>query len=101
MRQVGQQVDALETQVRDLDEQLQEILLALPNLPRPDVPVGEGEEGNVVVRQEGEVPSFSFTIGASQCANTGLSVIIDRNCQVSPWSVEAYSTGRARDRQAL
>ena len=61
MRQVGQQVDALETQVRDLDEQLQEILLALPNLPRPDVPVGAGEEGNVVLRQVGEVPSFSFT----------------------------------------
>ena len=48
MREVGQQIDALEQETKGLDERIHSILLELPNLPRPDVPPGLSEEENVV-----------------------------------------------------
>jgi len=36
-------------------------MLSVPNVPASDVPVGKNETDNQVVRQEGEIPKFSFT----------------------------------------
>ncbi len=60
MREVGQQIDALEQEVKTLEEQTHAILLELPNLPRPDVPLGLSEAENIVVRQWGEAQSLDF-----------------------------------------
>ncbi len=60
MRQVGQRISELEGQSRDLDAQIHEILLGLPNLPRPAVPPGLGEEDNVEIRTWGEPPVLDF-----------------------------------------
>ncbi len=60
MRRVGQRIAELEQEARELDEQVHEILLGLPNLPRPNVPPGLSEEDNVEVRTWGEIPSFDF-----------------------------------------
>ena len=61
MRQVGEQISHLEGQVKDLDEQLNAILMGLPNLPLSDVPKGLGETANAVIRQWGEPRIFDFT----------------------------------------
>jgi seryl-tRNA synthetase len=60
MRRVGDRIDELERQTRELDQNIHQILLGLPNIPRPDVPAGVGEEGNRVVRHWGEPRSFDF-----------------------------------------
>ena len=51
---------ALERGARDVTKRLTGLLAAVPNIPSPDVPVGACEEGNVVIRQWGEKPSFDF-----------------------------------------
>ena len=61
MRRVRERVDRLEQQARELEEGINTILLGLPNIPLPDVPPGEGEEENVVVRRWGEPRRFDFT----------------------------------------
>ncbi len=61
MREAGEKVSQLEAQVRDLEEQINGILLGLPNLPLPQVPQGEDETANILVRNWGEPPSFDFT----------------------------------------
>ena len=61
MREVGQQIDALEQESHSLEERIHAILMELPNLPRPDVPPGLSEEANIVVRQWGEPHSPDFT----------------------------------------
>ena len=61
MRQVGERLKVLDEQVRTLDEQLRGLMLTLPNLPGDDVPDGEDESGNVIVRQEGTPRAFDFT----------------------------------------
>jgi seryl-tRNA synthetase len=57
---IGERLDALEVQLRDVEADLRSLLLQIPNLPAEDVPEGPDETGNVVVRQWGQPPTFSF-----------------------------------------
>jgi seryl-tRNA synthetase len=50
----------LEEEVRRLDEQLEELLLQVPNIPQPSVPIGRDESSNVVLRSWGEAKGFDF-----------------------------------------
>ena len=61
MRQVGDEIHRLEMEAQEREQQINAILMALPNLPLPDVPLGESEEDNVEVRRWGESPTFDFT----------------------------------------
>ncbi len=54
------EIQNLEEVVRRLDEQLEQLLLQVPNIPQPDVPVGRDENDNVLVRSWGEPKTFSF-----------------------------------------
>lgn len=51
MQQVGDQIKELDERVKTLTEQIEEILLWIPNLPHCSVPVGKTPEENVEVRQ--------------------------------------------------
>jgi len=59
-RELRAKIKALEEEVKSLDEQLEGLLLRVPNLPHPTVPVGKDESGNVTVRTWGEPKSFDF-----------------------------------------
>jgi seryl-tRNA synthetase len=61
MRQVGEQIDALEGETAKKWSEMEEYLLRLPNIPNPAVPVGKDASGNIVVRSWGEQKSFPFT----------------------------------------
>ena len=61
MRGVSERIDALEKDLRQTEERLNALLLEVPNIPRPDVPLGEGEEDNVILRQWGEPRDYGFT----------------------------------------
>src|SRR6185436_18298969 len=43
-----------------MDEELDRLLLDVPNIPDPSVPVGADAEENVEVRRWGEIPTFPF-----------------------------------------
>ncbi len=61
MRELGERLKALEARLREAEDRLWERLSWIPNLPDPDVPVGEDESQNVVVKQWGDLPEFDFT----------------------------------------
>jgi seryl-tRNA synthetase len=52
-RALGQRIDALEAELKGIEQALEEKLLYVPNLPLPDVPDGD-ESNNRVVRTWGE-----------------------------------------------
>ena len=54
--ELGTRIEAGEQRLRELDDQLDDLLLRIPNPPDPDVPVG-GEEDSVIVRTWGEPAS--------------------------------------------
>ena len=65
MAQVGAiktELDNSATRLEVIQAELQNLLLAVPNLPHDSVPVGAGEEGNVVVRSWGTPKAFDFAV---------------------------------------
>jgi len=56
MRQVGDRISELESELARVQDELNSLVLELPNLPQPDVPVGADEDDNVIVRTGGGEP---------------------------------------------
>ena len=55
------EIARLEAEAKEWDDKLRDELMAIPNLPLPDVPDGEDEDDNVEVRKWGAPRSFDFT----------------------------------------
>ncbi|RUT28072.1 serine--tRNA ligase [Paenibacillus zeisoli] len=61
MREVGDRIKALDDEVRVLEAQIDELTMAIPNIPNESVPVGSSEEDNVEIRRWSEPRQFEFT----------------------------------------
>jgi seryl-tRNA synthetase len=59
MKQLGERIAEVESALRIIEEQLDEIALRIPNLPHQSVPAGTGPEHNVEMRRWGAPPTFS------------------------------------------
>ena len=60
LQQVSAEVKRLEARGKEIEQELEDALLLLPNLPDAEAPVGTSEADNVVVRTWGEVPAYDF-----------------------------------------
>ena len=60
VRAIGEEIAALDEQLKGLDGQFRELLAGIPNVPHPSVPVGRDAAANVEVRRVGEPPGFDF-----------------------------------------
>ncbi|MGG3510078.1 serine--tRNA ligase [Paenibacillus lautus] len=60
MRQVSDQIKAMDEEVRELEASISELTLAIPNIPHESVPVGASEEENVEIRRWSEQKAFDF-----------------------------------------
>ena len=60
MREVGDRIKELDSNLGRVKEELQQLLLLVPNMPDPSVPVGRDESENVLVRTVGESRQFDF-----------------------------------------
>lgn len=59
--EISEKLKTLDADRKNVEEELQNLRLSIPNIPYPDVPVGEDEDANVEVKKWGEKPEFSFT----------------------------------------
>jgi len=59
MKTISAKIDVLDPQLKQLDAEIQSILIGMPNLPHASVPVG-GVKQNKEVRSWGDVPKFDF-----------------------------------------
>ncbi|MEH6445446.1 MAG: serine--tRNA ligase [Oceanospirillaceae bacterium] len=57
---LGTQLEDAKGSLQQINDQLDDILLGVPNLPNDDVPEGTDEEDNVEVRRWGTIPDFDF-----------------------------------------
>ncbi len=60
LAELASEVKRLEEKERSLQQQIGQLMLAIPNLPHESVPYGESEHDNVVVKEWGERPEFGF-----------------------------------------
>lgn len=61
MRTTSQKIKELDGRLSEVEEKLNEIVMAIPNLPHPSVPIGQDDSDNVEIRKWGEKPTFTFT----------------------------------------
>jgi len=61
MRAVGEQIDALDQNLRQVEGQLDSLMAEIPNIPDPDVPLGIDESENVIIKTVGQLPEYDFT----------------------------------------
>ena len=60
LKALSERVKGLESELAELEAQIEEKLLHIPNVPHPSVPDGTSEEQNKIVRTWGDKPSFDF-----------------------------------------
>ena len=60
MRKLGDEINQLDNKLKELDTQLTETLMAIPNIPNKDVPVGKDDRDNQELRKWGEPTKFDF-----------------------------------------
>mmetsp|Transcript_18096 Transcript_18096/g.28053 ORF Transcript_18096/g.28053 Transcript_18096/m.28053 type:complete len:516 (-) Transcript_18096:360-1907(-) len=51
-----------EAKMKEIEEQMETMLLSIPNGPHSSVPEGEDEDANVEVTKWGEIPEFDFKV---------------------------------------
>ena len=59
-RAIKAELKEIEPQLRDIEEKFTDLMYQVPNLPAKDVPIGEDETGNKVVKTWGDKPTFDF-----------------------------------------
>ena len=62
MRKVGDRIATIDKELAQVDHDLRETLLMIPNIPAPEIPTGMDSEANVVVRKVGEWKDPDFKI---------------------------------------
>ncbi|MGB9710370.1 MAG: serine--tRNA ligase [Thermodesulfovibrio sp.] len=60
MRQLGEEIATVENKLRQVEEDVQNFLLYIPNIPHHTVPIGKDETENVEIRKWGSPPQFDF-----------------------------------------
>lgn len=102
MRQVGDQIAALDERLRQIEVQLEENLSIIPNIPDKRTPYGKDEEENVVVRTLGELPKFDFEPKAHWDLGPALGIInFEQGVKITGSRFYVLSGAGARLQRAL
>jgi seryl-tRNA synthetase len=102
MRSVGEQISELDDRLRVVDEQLNNILANIPNIPDSRTPYGKDEDENVVLRTVGEIPEFEFEPKPHWEIGTDLGIInFDQGVKITGSRFYVLSGAGARLQRAL
>jgi seryl-tRNA synthetase len=62
MKAVAEEVKVLQSKLSEVEDRFHSLMLLVPNIISDKVPVGKGEDENVVAEVVGDVPQFDFEI---------------------------------------
>jgi seryl-tRNA synthetase len=102
VRSIGEQISALDDQVKSADQEFQELLSGIPNIPHESVPVGRSGDDNVEVRRIGEPRQFDFEPKAHWDLGPELGILdLDRAAKITGARFALYWGLGARLERAL
>jgi seryl-tRNA synthetase len=61
-KKIKAQVEELTPKLSKIDEEYEQLMLLVPNIPTADSPVGKDENDNVEIKKVGKIPDFDFTV---------------------------------------
>lgn len=83
-KKIGEQIDSIESQLKGIEEQINKLLLFVPNIPDSSVPIGKDETSNLEVRRWGEPKNFDFPAQAHWDLGPALGLMdFDRAAKLS------------------
>lgn len=62
VKKIKEDISSLEGKFEKVNSKYEELLLAVPNITDPNMPVGEDDTENVVIKKWGKVPEFKFEV---------------------------------------
>jgi seryl-tRNA synthetase len=102
MRAVGDKIASLDVEVRKVEEELQAVAAAIPNIPDPSVPLGKDENENVVVKMVGQLPEYDFAPKAHWDLGPALGILdFERGVKITGSRFYVLSGAGARLQRAL
>ena len=61
-KKISEEISSLIKKQSKTQEELNKIIFSLPNLAQDDVPIGNDEKSNILIKQEGNLKKFSFKV---------------------------------------
>lgn len=102
MRQVGDEIKALDEELREVEEKFNYMMMRIPNIPHDSVPIGDTEDDNVTHRTWGETPTFAYEPKAHWDIVTDLKLVdFERAAKVTGSRFAFYRGLGARLERAL
>ena len=102
MQRVGNEISALDNKLREVEVQLSEVALMLPNMCDASVPVGADENDNIEQRRWGTPRSFDFEVKAHWDLGESLGILdFERAAKESGARFTIYKGIGARLERAL
>ncbi len=102
MRKLSQQIKVLEEKTQSSKNELDQLLLALPNIPHESVPEGKDEKNNQLVREWGEILDRDFNITAHLELGKALNLFdFERGAKISGSGFPLYTGKGAKLERAL
>lgn len=95
------ELESSDARLEQIKAELEAMLQAVPNLPHESVPVGAGEEDNVVVRTWGTPKKFDFEVKDHVDVGTPLGLDFDMGVKLSGSRFTVMKGGIARMHRAL
>ena len=97
MKKLSGKIKELDAQVSEVEKELRELLLGIPNTPYKDVQTGEDDSANVELRKFGEPKKFGFEPKAHWDIGTDLDILdFDRAAKISGTRFTVYKGLGAR-----
>ncbi len=95
------ELEASDARLEQIKAELEAMLQAVPNLPHDSVPVGAGEDDNVVVRSWGTPKQYDFEVKDHVDVGTPLGLDFDMGVKLSGSRFTVMKGGIARMHRAL
>ena len=102
MKTVSARIKELDDELSNVEEELNALLMGVPNIPHELSPVGKSEDDNIEVRIWGEKPEFAFDPKAHWDVGEGLGILdFERASKLSGARFALYLGAGARLERAL
>ena len=102
MKELSSQVKALDEDLKSVEQETNDFLLTMPNMPHESVPVGRTEDDNEIVRSWGVAPELSFQPKEHWELGEKLGILdFDRASKIAGSRFSLYKGAGARLERAL
>lgn len=102
LKELSETIKTMDQEVNEIEAEMREALLGIPNTPHPETPVGNTDEDNREIRTWGEPKSFDFDIKAHWDIGSDLGMLdFERAAKIAGARFTVYKGLGARLERAL